>query len=70
MQMKIMRMKRKMGETVKSGEWRVEEYQDNNTIVGYIAINFLAIVDEMWFLTACPLVCIPMIFKEFPLQEA
>ena len=32
MKMKIKRMKRKMRETVKSAEWRVEEYQDNNTM--------------------------------------
>ena len=29
------------------------------------AINSLAISDEMWFLTAGPVVCIPMIFTEF-----
>ena len=32
MKMKIRRMKRKMRETVKSAEWRVEEYQYNNTM--------------------------------------
>ena len=32
MKMMIRRMKRKMRETVKSAEWRVEEYQDNNTL--------------------------------------
>ena len=32
MKMKIRRMKRKMRETVKSAEWRVEEYQDNNNM--------------------------------------
>ena len=28
----LRRMKRKMRETVKSAEWRVEEYQDNNNM--------------------------------------
>ena len=31
-EMKIRKMKRKMRETVKSAEWRAEEYQDNNTM--------------------------------------
>ena len=30
------------------------------------SINSLAISDEMWFLTAGPMVCIPMIFAEIP----
>ena len=29
------------------------------------SINSLAITDEMWFLTADPVVCIPMILAEF-----
>ena len=35
------------------------------TRVGYIAINSLAISDEMWFLTADPVVCISMVLTEF-----
>ena len=38
-------------------------------MVGYIAINSLAISDEMWFLTAGPVVCIPMILTEFSRVE-
>ena len=33
------------------------------------AINSLAISDEMWFLTAGPVICIPMILTEFPKKE-
>ena len=32
MKMEVRRMKRKMRGTVKSAEWRVEEYQDNNNM--------------------------------------
>ena len=35
-------------------------------LAAFIAINSLAIADEMWFLTAGPVVCIPMILTEFP----
>ena len=35
-------------------------------IGGYIAINSLAISDEMWFLTAFLVIRVPMIFAEFP----
>ena len=38
----------------------------NGTSGGHIAINCLAISDEMWFLTAGPVVSIPMILTEFP----
>ena len=31
----------------------------------YIAINSLAVSGEMWFLTAAPVVCKPMILTEF-----
>ena len=34
--------------------------------VGYIAINSLDISDGMWFLTADPVVSIPMILAELP----
>ena len=30
------------------------------------SINSLAVFDEMWFLTAFPMVRIPMFFAEFP----
>ena len=33
------------------------------------AINSLAISDEMWFLTADPVVCTPMILTEFPKER-
>ena len=35
-------------------------------IVGFVAINSLAIFGEMWFLTAGPVACIPMILAELP----
>ena len=35
-------------------------------VVRYVAINSLAISEEMWFLTADPVVCIPMVVTEFP----
>ena len=44
------------------GESVVEEELTDKPwyIVGYIAINSLAISDEMWFLTAGPVVGIPI----------
>ena len=34
--------------------------------VRYIAINSLAFFDEMWILTAFPVIRVPMFLAEFP----
>ena len=48
--------------------WRCRWRSKNHKwyIVGYIAINLLVIFDEMWFLTAGPVVSIHMILAELP----
>ena len=38
-------------------------------IVWYIAINSLAIFGEMWFLTAFPVVCVPVVLTKFPREK-
>ena len=48
-----------------------EEFVDkpgttNGAQFGFVAINSLAIFGEMWFLTAGPVVSVPMILTELP----
>ena len=54
-----------VGESVVEEELADKPGTTNRT-VGYFAINSLAISGEMCFLTAGPVVCIPMILTEFP----
>ena len=35
-----------------------------------VAVNFLTIFDEIWFLTAFPVTCAPMFFAEFSPMKA
>ena len=38
-------------------------------LVGFIAINSLAVCDEMWILTAFPMIRIPMFLAESPQRK-
>ena len=45
--------------------WARTRRKSRNHKFWYIAINSLALSDEMWFLTAGPVVCTPMVLAEF-----
>ena len=40
-----------------------------HSLIFFFAVNSLALFGEMWFLTACAVVGIPMIFRELPREE-